>query len=236
MKKLVYALLGLIIVAPAAFSSSGTQKNPEPTAGEAAPLARATEEFKVLTGKWGMRPNSPPSAQRHFGPKMLWHGRVYEYFRNDSLDAIPHEVNQNGGTKSPLHRNQFGFNVSGPVLIPHLVTNPQNTFFTLSYEGVRETISRASLHTIPTAEQRNGDFSKTVDQAGNPLIIYDPTTTTPNPAYDPTLPVSTSNLQYLRSPFPGNIIPSDQLVSKVQQDLSYYPLPNAHVGPFFENN
>ncbi len=236
MKILFLALLGLIIAVPAAHSSPDTQKNSKQLSGEAAPLTRATEEFKVLTGKWGMRPNSPPSAQKHFGPKMLWHGRVYEYFRNDSLDAIPHEVNQNGGTKSPLHRNQFGFSVSGPVIIPHLVTNPQNTFFTLSYEGVRETISRASLHTIPTAAQRNGDFSKTVDQSGNPLIIYDPATTAPNPAYDPSLPVSTSNLQYLRSPFPGNIIPSDRLESVVQQALRYYPFPNTDVGPFFENN
>ena len=195
MKILFYALLGLIIGVPVAYSASGTRKNPEPPADETAPLTRATDEFKVLTGKWGMRPDSPPSAQKHFGPRMRWHGRVYEYFRNDSLDAIPHEVNQNGGTKSPLHRNQFGFSVSGPVIIPHVVTNPQNTFFTLSYEGVRETISRASLHTIPTAAQRNGDFSKTVDQAGNPLIIYDPATTVPNPAYAPSLPVSTSNIQ-----------------------------------------
>ncbi len=236
MKILVYALLGLIIGVSDAFPSVDTRKGPEQKPGEAAPLARATEEFKVLTGKWGMRPESPASAQRHFGPKMLWHGRVYEYFRNDSLDAIPHEVNQNGGTKSPLHRNQFGFNVSGPVIIPHLVTNPQNTFFTLSYEGVRETISRASLHTIPTASQRNGDFSKTVDQAGNPRIIYDQETTSLNPVYAPTLPVSTSNLQYLRSPFLGNIIPSGRLAPNVQQALSYYPLPNTDVGPFFENN
>jgi hypothetical protein len=153
MKILVYALLGLIVSGPVAFSASDNQKSTETAESESTPLSRATQEFKVLTGKWGLRPESPPSAQRNFGPKMRWHGRVYEYFRNDSLDAIPHEVNQNGGTKSPLHRNQFGFNISGPVLIPHLVRNPQNTFFTLSYEGVRETISRASLHTIPTGRQ-----------------------------------------------------------------------------------
>lgn len=236
MKIFVYALLGILLSVPVAFSASATQKNAEPAGTESPPLNQATEEFKVLTGKWGMRPGSPPSAQRNFGPKMLWHGRVYEYFRNDSLDAIPHEVNQNGGTKSPLHRNQFGFNVSGPVLIPHLVNNPQSTFFALSYEGVRETISRASLHTIPTAAQRNGDFSKTVDQAGNPLIIYDLATTAPNPAFDPSLPVSNINLQYLRSPFMGNVIPSGRLSSDVQHALSLYPLPNASVGPFFENN
>jgi len=236
MKILVYALVGLIIGVPAAFPSSGTRESPEPASNQSAPLTRATEEFKVLTGKWGMRPDSPVSAQRNFGPKMRWHGRVYEYFRNNILDAIPHEVNQNGGTQSPLHRNQFGFNISGPVLIPHLITNPKSTFFMLSYEGVRETISRASLLTVPTAAQRNGDFSKTVDQAGNPLVIYDPAATTLNPAYNPALPVSTSNLQYLRSAFPGNVIPTDRLTPNVQQALAYYPLPNAHVGPFFENN
>ncbi|HUZ47233.1 MAG TPA: hypothetical protein VMW54_11415 [Terriglobia bacterium] len=235
MKILICVLLGLILAVPSAYAldaETGGQSTSKP----ADSLAHAAKEFERLTYEWGMRPNSPPSALKHHGPKMLWHGRVYEYFRNDVLDAIPHEVNQNGGTKSPLHRNQFGFNVSGPVLIPHLVTNPNKTFFTLSYEGVRETVSRASLLTIPTLAQRNGDFSKTVDQAGAPLPVYDPSTTSLNPAYDPSQPVSTSNLQYLRSTFPGNVIPMDRLVPSAQQALAYYPLPNAHVGPFFANN
>ena len=211
MKILVCALLGLILGIPTAYATAGAPENSKSTSKQSSPLNRAAGEFKVLTREWGMRPGSPPSLQRRHGPKMLWHGRVYEYFRNDVLDAIPHQVKQNGQTKSPLHRNQFGFNVSGPVLIPHLITNPQTTFFMLSYEGVRETISSASLNTVPTLAQRNGDFSKTVDLAGSPLPIYDPTTTTPNPAYNPALPVSTSNLQYLRSTFPGNIIPTDRL-------------------------
>ena len=91
-----------------------------------------------------MRPESPPNAQEHHGSKMRWHGRIYENFRNDVLDAIPHEVKQNGESISPLRRNQFGFNISGPVLFPHLITNPNNTFFMLSYEGVRERIFRAT--------------------------------------------------------------------------------------------
>src|SRR5579859_5817596 len=157
MKIFVYLLLGLILGVITAYASAEAPASSDSTPKQSAPLLRATEEFKVLTREWGMRPNSPASLQKRHGPKMLWHVRVYEYFRNDLLDAIPHEVNQNGGTKSPLHRNQFGFNISGPVIIPHVVTNPQNTFFTLSFEGVRETISRASLHTIPTAAQRNGD-------------------------------------------------------------------------------
>jgi hypothetical protein len=91
-----------------------------------------------------MRPDSSPSAQAQQKRKLLWHGPVYENFRNDVLDAIPHEVKQNGESKSPLRRNQFGFNVDGPLLIPHLIKNPENTFFMLSYEGVRERVFRAA--------------------------------------------------------------------------------------------
>ena len=75
------------------------------------PLSQAADEFKVLTRDLGIRPESPPNAQEHHGRKMLWHGRVYENFRNDILDAIPHEVKQNGESASPLRRNQFGFNI-----------------------------------------------------------------------------------------------------------------------------
>lgn len=207
-----------------------------PSTKPAGALTEATDEFKALTRQWGMRPDSPAAVQVSQAPKWRWHGRVYENFRNDILDAIPHQVWQNGEDKSPLRRNQFGFNVAGPLVIPHLVTNPGNTFFMLSYEGVRERISRASLHTIPTAAQREGDFSETVDQAGDLLPIYDPETTTLNPAYDPSQSVSTDNLQYLRRTFPGNVIPPERLDKVVEEALSYYPLPNTDVGPFFQNN
>lgn len=182
-----------------------------------------------------MRPDSPQAAPKT-GPKLLWHGRVYENFRNDMLDAVPHEVTQNGEDKSVLRRNQFGFNVAGPVLLPRLIHDPNNTFFMISYEGVRERISRASLLTIPTALERTGDFSKTVDQAGLSLPIYDPAATSANAAYDSTQPVSTTNLQYLRAPFPDNRIPATRMAPIVQQALQLYPLPNTDIGPFFQNN
>jgi hypothetical protein len=236
METRVYALLWLGLALYATCESAVAMQETKSPSPQSNPLTRAAEEFKILTRDLGMRPGSPPAAQAHRGRKMLWHGRVYENLRNDVLDAIPHQVKQNGESRSPLRRNQFGFNVAGPVLIPHLLKNPKNTFFTLSYEGVRELIFRASLHTIPTAAQRTGDFSQTVDPAGNLLPIYDPATTSPNPAYNSSLPVSTSNLQYLRSTFPGNRIRADRLAPAVQQALSLYPLPNTDIGPFFQNN
>lgn len=228
----LWLALGLLFARQLAFPLDGGS----PLAKEPDPLAAAAEEFKTLTRDLGMRPDSPPSLQKQHGSKMRWHGRVYENFRNDILDTVPHQVRQNGEDVSPLRRNQFGFNVAGPVLIPHLIDNPQNTFFMFSYEGVRERITRASLHTIPTMAQRSGDFSQTVDEAGNLLPIYDPDLTTPNPAYDPSQAVSTTNLEYLRPTFPGNIIPPYRLAAEVQQALSLYPAPNTNIGPFFQNN
>ncbi len=197
-------------------------------------MQRAVQEFERQTRALGMRLDSAHSQRNSRRP--AWHGRLFENFRNDALDAIPHEIRQRGQKNSLLRRNQFGFNIGGPVLIPHLVSLATNTFFSLSYEGVRERISRTYLQTIPTVAERAGDFSSTVDQAGNALPIYDPRTTRANPAFDPSRPVSIENLQYSRDPFPGNRIPLSLLDSTAQAAMAMYPAPNANAGPFFQNN
>jgi hypothetical protein len=236
MKNSFSVVLGATLVLFAAGGGVWAKEGGTTTSKQASALSQAADEFKALTRELGIRPESPPAAQEKHAAKMRWHGRIYENFRNDVLDAIPHEVKQNGESVSPLRRNQFGFNISGPVLLPHLITNPNNTFFMLSFEGVRERIFRATLLTVPTMEQRRGDFSQTVDPSGNILPIYDPTQTAPNPAYDPTQAVSTSNLQYLRTQFPGNVIPTNRLSAVAQQALTLYSPPNTDIGPFFQNN
>ena len=192
------------------------------------------EEFRVQTRNLGIRPDSPPRAIRQRSSFRDWHGRLYENFRNDALDAVPHEIRQAGGSKSLLRRNQFGFNVAGPLTIPRVP--PRSTFFSLSFEGVRERISRTYLRTIPTVPERTGDYSEVVDQAGVLLPIYDPATTRPNPDYDASRAVSAENLQYGRDLFPGNRIPVSRLDPVAGKALAYYPEPNTNVGPFFRNN
>ena len=64
-----------------------------------------------------------------------YRGNFYEYFRNDALDALPHEVRQANKTKSTLRRHQFGFNLTGPLLIPQLYNGKNKTFFSITYEG-----------------------------------------------------------------------------------------------------
>lgn len=199
-------------------------------------IERAIDEFKIQTKNLGIRPDSSPRKGESSGLRRSWHGRVYENFRNDFLDAVRHEITQRGGDKNILRRNQFGFNLGGPVVIPKIYDGTRNTFFSVSYEGVRERISRTYLNTIPTTQERTGDYSTIVDQAGNLLPIYDPQTTRLNPAYDATQPVSLENLQYLRDPFPENRIPQSRLDPAAQHALALYPEPNTAVGPFFRNN
>jgi hypothetical protein len=199
-------------------------------------LEHALREFKSETEALGIRQISLSESAQPGGTKPAWHGRIFENFRNDALDAVPHEIRQRGQDKSLLQRNQFGFNVSGPVIVPHLISARNNTYFSLSYEGVRERIARTYLRTVPTLAERTGDFSNTVEQAGNPLLIFDPATTRLNPDYDPSQAVSLNNLQYLRDPFPGNRMPVSRLDSTANRALNLYPAPNASVGPFFQNN
>jgi hypothetical protein len=199
-------------------------------------VQRAIDEFKIQTANLGLRADSPVKSAPARNLLRDWHGRLYENFRNDFLDAVPHEIVQNGGDKGVLRRNQYGFNIGGPFFVPGLTHGKSNTYISLSFESVHERISRASLHTIPTMDERTGDYSHTVDEAGDPLIIYDPNSTRPNPAYNPSQPVSVTNLQYLRDPFPGNLIPVDRLNPVALAALKLYPAPNAAIGPFFQNN
>src|SRR5947209_4680865 len=226
----------LCALAVAVCLSAANGEDQAPAPSRQTEMERAVQEFKTVTAAMGARGEGGKQAKNGSGPSPSWHGRLFDNFRNDFLDAVPHEIVQRGGTKSLLRRNQFGFNITGPVKIPKLLKARPGTYFSLSYEGVRERISRTSLQTVPTMAERQGDFSQTVDATGNLLPIYDPATTRPNPAFDPSQPVSTTNLQYLRDPFPGNRIPVEHLNATARNALALYPEPNAAVGPFNENN
>jgi hypothetical protein len=215
----------------------GWQQRPRPASPKpATELERAAEEFKTLSRELGLRADSPVRAQRARSARTGWHGRLYENFRNNALDAVPHEIRQRGGQQNFLRRNQYGFNVAGPLAIPKIYDGSRTTFLSVSFEGVREGIARSYLRTIAIPEERAGDFSRTVDPAGNPLPVYDPQSTRLNPAYDPSRPVAMSNLQYVRDPFPANRIPAGRLDPVAMRAVAEYPLPNADAGPFFRNN
>ena len=200
-------------------------------------IQEAIQAFKIETERLGARADGDSrKSRRSASQSASWHGRVYEYIRNDSFDATPHEVVQRGGEGNLLRRNQFGFSVSGPVVVPKLYNGRRSTFFTFSYEGTRERVGRSYLRTLPTAQQRTGDFSDLVNKAGKPVTVYDPASTALNPGYDPSQNVSRSNLEYRREPFANNQIPLSRLDPVALAAGRHYPLPNTNVGPFLQNN
>ncbi len=213
----------------------GVQQQPDAEAG-AGVVEAALEQFRTATRDRGLRSDSPKAFQAGGGRLPQYHGRLTYNIRNDLFDAIPHQIRQRGGQQSILRRHQFGFNVSGPVFIPKLYNGGSRTFFTLSYEGVRESIARSLLETLPILPERSGDFSQTVDPSGAPLPVYDPASTSLNPAYDATRPVRTDNLQYLRNQFVNNQIPAARLDPVAMRTMAFFPQPNTSVGPFFRNN
>jgi len=204
-------------------SSSAGPKDPasEQTETTQSQLEQALEEYKIQIARIATAASgaADSNGSRHITKD--YHGNFFEYLRNDALDALPHQVRQASGTKSILRRNQFGFNLTGPLKIPWLYKGDGKTFFSVTYEGMREKIARSRLFDIPTAQQRDGDFSDLVDNAGEPITVYDPMTTRPNPSFDASQPVSLSNLEYLRDPFPGNVIPSNRMDPVARRILPY---------------
>ncbi len=159
------------------------------------------------------------------------HGSAFEYYRSSSFDANGFNANQAGQSIPGFTRNQFGATLGGPVLLPKLYDGHGKTFFFVSYEGLRDSSAGSFTGTVPTDLERQGDFSKTTDSNGKLIVIYDPSTTIP----DPTAPAGTT--RYIRTPFPGNKIPANRLDSIGLKLLSLYPEPNQPgVGASSTNN
>ena len=139
-----------------------------------------------------------------------FHATAFGFGRNSKMDATNFFTNRAGQKPGSFKRNQFGGNVGGPVF-----TN--KTFFFANYEGLRQESGAVSTLTVPLQEWRNGDFSNLRNSNGQPIIIYDPATTRP----DPNNPGS-----FIRDPFPGNIIPSSRISAVGRALTRYWPLPN----------
>ena len=139
-----------------------------------------------------------------------FHGVLYEFLRNNALNANSWSNNRSGLLKTHLDQNQFGAAVGGPIVRNKL-------FFFFNYDAARQSSPITTLGTVPTAAQRAGDFSQTNNSAGNRLVIYDPTSTRVDPA---------NPQAYLRDPFVGNIVPAARINPVSTKVLPYWPGAN----------
>ena len=113
-------------------------------------ITDAVQEFavqtSVATAEFGRGTGGQVNIVTKSGTNKI-HGTAFEYLRNSVLDAADFFTNKNGGTKNPLHRNQYGGTIGGPILKDRM-------FYFLSYEGFRQVAPQVSSTRVPTAAQR----------------------------------------------------------------------------------
>ncbi|MEI9814278.1 MAG: TonB-dependent receptor [Acidobacteriota bacterium] len=167
----------------------------------------AVREFSVQAGaysaEYGNVGGGVINLQTRSGTDK-WHGSLFEFFRNDALDAANFFSNATGQARNPLRYNQFGGSIGGPV-------KHQRTFVFADYQG---TLTRAGAPVIATVrpnEQRAGDFSNLLDARGALIPIYSP--------FDAAL---------ARTPLPGNRIPTAQLDPAAVKIAALLPQPNQY--------
>jgi Carboxypeptidase regulatory-like domain/TonB dependent receptor len=167
------------------------------------PSTDAVEEFQIQTGTYSAQYGTMIGVHLNVISKSGTnevHGAVWEFFRNDKLDARDFFLPATSA-KPPLRQNQFGGEISGPVVIPHLYNGKNRTFFLADYEGERQTQVTTALAAVFPVAYRNGDLS-----AIKTAAIKDPFN-----AF---------------APFPNNMIPASELSPQAQKTLAYMPLPN----------
>ena len=182
------------------------------------PSPEAIEEFKVQAGTYSAEYGTHSGAQLAIALKSggnAFHGDVFEFLRNDKLDAqdyFQNYFNPPGSTPTPknlLRQNQYGFLLDGPILIPKIYNGKNRTFFMFDFEGHRlRQPNQVGESLVPTQAFENGDLSALLnrhDTSGNSLPsiqIIDPIT---------------------GSPFAGNIIPASRISPIAQNLYKFWP-------------
>lgn len=166
------------------------------------PSLNSTQEFTIHTNtydaQFGRVGGGVTSITIKSGTNAL-HGQLFEFFKNEKLNANDWIANKNNEERTKYRNNTFGFEVDGPVYIPKLFDGRNRAFFMISLEGLRERLEDGTITTMPTADMLRGDFSKLG------VTIYDPLT---------------------RAPFPGNRIPLDRINPVAAKAASFYPQSN----------
>src|ERR1051325_10778687 len=131
-------------------SNSDLSGNAQSASGQLAG-AETIKEFQIITNNYSAEYRSQAgaivSAVTKSGTNTV-HGSLYEFLRNDALDAAKWEENKGGG-KAAFHRNQFGGSIGGPIF-------KDKTFFFGSYEGLRQSQGTNTQARVPDMNARNG--------------------------------------------------------------------------------
>ncbi len=139
------------------------------------------------------------------------HGQASFSLTNSALNAKPFSLNGLDIPQAAYAQSRFSLVIGGPLLIPKIVKDPKTQFF-VTYFGTRARTPQLFTETVPTAAERNGDFSQATQALGTsatnvPVTIFQPGAAA-------------------RAPFPNNTIPPNLLNPVALTLLKFYPLPN----------
>ena len=225
------------------------------------PPPDAIQEFNVQSnitdGQFSISSGANVNVVTKSGTNQF-HGAVWEFLRNDNLDAANFFDNYFNNTKPAFRQNQFGFQAGGPLVIPHLYDGrAKKTYVSGYYEGFRSTEGFTETNNVPSAAELGGDFSDlmtpnaqnptagqssgVVDPLGRTVLngqIFNPYSTRQESTGQRDsvtgLPVncgSTTTSCLVRDPFASNMINIPLNPQALTYLKAFYPLPNLNVGP-----
>jgi hypothetical protein len=179
------------------------------------PSIDAIQEFKVQTGiypaEFGHQATQINVVTKSGGNS--YHGALFDFIRNDKFDAVPYAFGTVHPVKSPFKWNDYGFELDGPVRIPKIFNGRNRLFFMANDEWKTQRSHSQTNYTLPTSAMEGGDFSALA------ATIYDPATG--------------GSTGSAKTPFPGNVIPTNRLDPISLKFLNYY---GAAVLPTANNN
>ena len=192
----------------------------------------AVAEVKVLRNNYAAEYGNNGGAIVNLvskGGKREYAGSAYYFGRNEALNATPFFTNK-AGLPTPLYRHHtWGFNFGGPVKIPKLFPNKNRDklFFFYSYEKPHTiTPNDVRFVTMPTALERQGDFSQSINSTNAKVYVRDPLLTGNCNATDQSACFRDPSRATAANPTGLNIIPRDRFNSSGLTILNFYPLPN----------
>jgi hypothetical protein len=185
------------------------------------PSIDVLQEFKVQSGiypaEFGRAAGQINVSTKPGGNE--FHGALFEFLRNEKMDARPYDFLPTRPPKTPFKWNQYGFGLGGPVWIPKIYNGKNRLFFMSNYEAYRDRKMFQSLYTTPTVAMRGGDFSYALPSNQ----LYDPATR------------AVVNGQLTANPFPNNQIPKTRFHPTSLKLLEFWPEPNINTSVLSNN-
>jgi hypothetical protein len=147
-------------------------------------------------------PNSFGNGRR--GTRPRYNANLAFVLDNSALDARSFSIAGADTAKAAYAKSRITASGGGPLKIPHVLSGDKTTFF-LNYQLTRNRNGSTATGLMPTAAERNGDFSQALTSSGAPVTIFDPLN---------------------GAQFPNNTIPTNRISPQASALLSFYPLPN----------